>query len=87
MTFHRLSGKGRPFRRTAFVGWVVVADPLLGGGFIQHHADVVVAICQDDAGFAVGDDAAPDFSGNLIKLLDVCVVVAHGDTPVRRCPP
>lgn len=69
-----------------FVGRVVVADPLLRI-FVQHHADVVAAIRQDDAGLPVGDDAATDFGGHLIVLPDVCAVVAHGLSPVRRRPP
>lgn len=59
------------------VGRMVVADPLLRI-FVQHHADVVATISQDDAGFIVGYDAAADFSGHLIVLPDVCAVVAHG---------
>ena len=59
-----------------FVGGVVIADPLLRV-FIQHHADVVAAIRQDDAGLTVGDDSAADFGGHLIVLPDVCAVVGH----------
>jgi len=55
---------------------VVVADPLLPVS-VQHHADVVAAICQDDAGLAVGYDAAADFGRHLIVLPDVRAVVAH----------
>ena len=66
-----------------FVSRVVIADPLLRI-FVQHHTDVVAAICQDDAGLSVGDDAAADLGGHLIVLPDVCAVVAHGLSPVRR---
>ena len=60
-----------------FMGRVVVADPLLRV-FVQHHADVVASISQDDAGLPVGDDAAANLGGHLIVLPDVCAVVAHG---------
>lgn len=59
------------------MGWVVVADPLLRV-FVQHHADVVAAICQNDARLPVGDDATTDLGGNLVVLTHVCAVVAHG---------
>lgn len=68
------------------VGRLVVADPLLRV-FVQHHANVVATISQDDAGLTLGDDAAADFSGHLIVLPDVCAVMAHGLSPVRRRPP
>lgn len=60
-----------------FVGGVVIADALLRV-FVQHHANVVAAISQDDAGLSVGDDAAANFGGHLIVLPDVFTVVAHG---------
>lgn len=59
------------------MGGVVVADPLLRI-FVEHHADIVSAIRQDDAGLAVGDYTTADFGRHLIVLPDVCVVVAHG---------
>jgi hypothetical protein len=56
---------------------VIVADPL-PRIIIQHHADVVAAIFQDDTRLAVGYDEAADFGRHLIVLPDVCAVVAHG---------
>lgn len=69
-----------------FVGRMVVADPLLRV-FVQHHANIVSAIRQDDTGLAVGDDAPADFGGYLIVLPDVCAVVAHDVSPARRRAP
>ena len=60
-----------------FMGRVVVADPLLRI-FVQHHANVVAAVRQDDAGLTVGYDEATDFGRHLIVLSHVCAVVAHG---------
>lgn len=60
-----------------FMGWVVVADPLLRI-FVQHDADVVAAIRQDDTRLPIGDDPAADFGGHLIVLPDVLAVVGHG---------
>lgn len=60
-----------------FMGGVIVADPLLRI-VVQHDADVVAPISQDDARLAVGDNAAADLGGHLIVLPDVCEVVAHG---------
>ena len=59
------------------MGGVVVADPLLRV-FVQHHADVVAAISQDDARLSVGDDAPADLGRYLIVLPDVYAVVTHG---------
>ncbi len=55
----------------------MVSDPLLRI-FVQHHADVMTAICQDDTGLSVGDDAAANLGGHLIVLPNVFAVVAHG---------
>lgn len=65
---------------------VVVADPLFRI-FIQNHADVVASISQDDAGLAVGGNSTTYLGGHLVVLPDVCAVVAHGLSPVRRHPP
>lgn len=71
--------EGQRFRHLAvlhFLGGVIVGDPFLRI-IIQHHADLMASICQDDAGLAVGDDAAADFGGHLVMLPNVFAVVAH----------
>lgn len=55
--------------------------------FVQHHAYVVAAIRQDDAGIAVVDHASADFGRHLIVLPDVRAVVGHELSPARRRPP
>lgn len=69
-----------------FMSWVVVADSLFRV-LIKHNADVVTTVGQDYTGLTVGDDATANFGGHLIVLPDVCAVVAHGLSPVRRRPP
>lgn len=44
------------------------------------------AICQDDAGLTVCDDAAADFGGHLIVLAHVFAVVAHELSPMQSPP-
>lgn len=68
-----------------FMRWAIVADPHFWV-FVQRHADLMAAIRQDHAGFAVVDDAAANFGRHLIVLPDVCAVVVHCDSPVRRRP-
>jgi len=69
-----------------FVGRMIVAVPLFLV-FVQHRANQYSGRDQDDTGPPGGENAMTDLGEHLIVLPDVCAVVAHGLSPVRRRPP